>query len=49
MSAAHDHSPPSGFRIAVRAAGGLVVRRGADDGIEDVLDRRERAESMSLG
>jgi 8-oxo-dGTP diphosphatase len=48
MSAAHDHSPPSGFRIAVRAAGGLVVRRGADDGIRVVLVHRPRYDDWSF-
>lgn len=40
----HDHR----LRVGVRAAGGLVVRRGADDGVRVVLVHRPRYDDWSF-
>lgn len=43
-TARRDH----GLRVAVRAAGGLVIRRGADDAVRVVLVHRPRYDDWSF-
>jgi 8-oxo-dGTP diphosphatase len=48
MDANHASSRAVRLRIAVRAAGGLVIRRGADDAVRVVLVHRPRYDDWSF-
>jgi len=48
MTAERTSNRDNGLRIAVRAAGGLVIRRGADDAVRVVLVHRPKYDDWSF-